>query len=214
MNEDETMKRQFELLLPFHLNGTLKHEERAWVERYLAEHPEARAELRWTESLRTQIRDSAPDVSAEAGFDKLLARMHAHRAPARPRLSDRLRDFFAGFQMTPAFAMAAAVIAVQAGIIVILLVDRGDDYAEFRSMPGAALDTGPVLQVNFRAEATERDIRLALVSVGGAVIGGPGQLGNYLIKVQDSNIEEAARLLGANRAVESVQILPRLPVRE
>ena len=43
---------RFDELLPWYVNGTLSDEDRAWVERHLAEHPDARAELDWYQSLQ------------------------------------------------------------------------------------------------------------------------------------------------------------------
>ena len=73
MNEQQ-MKERFEALVPWHVNGTLEQGEREWVERYVRDHPEAAAELRWYESLQSRIRENAPVVAADFGWDKLQRR--------------------------------------------------------------------------------------------------------------------------------------------
>ena len=42
---------RFAELAPWYVNGSLSAADRSWVDTYLAEHPEARAELAWFQSL-------------------------------------------------------------------------------------------------------------------------------------------------------------------
>ena len=71
--------KRFEELLPWYVNGSLGAEDRAWVDAYLAQHPEARSELDWYRSLQTRVQESAPAVPATIG----LAQRHAPD-PGRP----------------------------------------------------------------------------------------------------------------------------------
>jgi hypothetical protein len=224
MNETNG-RRRFQELLPWHVNGTLERSEREWVEHYLREHPDAQAELRWTEALQTQVRQSAADVAPEVGLDRFLALIHAE-ARATPRAAahapagfgERLRAFFAAWHLSPTAAVAAAVIAAQAGIIGTLLTSQlgGEDpeYSTVRSLEPGQLVSGPVLQVSFRADTPERELRSLLVSVGGTLVGGPGQLGNYLIAVPPDRLEQASQQLAASTLVEDVAVLENMPARE
>lgn len=223
MNETNG-RRRLQELLPWHVNGTLEQSEREWVENYLREHPEAQAELRWTEGLQAQVRQSVPEVAPEVGMDRFLARIHAE-AQATPRLAartqvglgERIRAFFASLQLSPAVAVAATVIAAQAGIIGALLTTQAgeeDEYSQFRSLAPGQLVSGPVLQVSFHADTPERDLRTLLVSVGGTLVGGPGQLGNYLIMVPPDRLEQASQQLAASSLVEDVSVLAHIPARE
>jgi hypothetical protein len=63
-----------------------------------------------------------------------------------------------------------------------------------------------VLRVTFKAEAEELDIRGALVDVGGTLVGGPGQLGEYLVRVPPGKLDAAAARLRANAAIEAVEV--------
>jgi hypothetical protein len=229
MNESES-RRRFRELLPWHVNGTLDEPERDWIEDYLREHPEARAELRWQERLQAHIRQESPPPSPDVGLERFMARIHAEagqrarpapaaaRAPARPALGERIRAFFAAWQLTPAVALAATVIMVQTGIIGALLVaQRGDSDPEFatvRSIGPGQLASGPVLQVRFRPDTPEGELRALLASIGGTLVDGPGQLGNYLVAVPPGREAQAQQQLAASRQVEDVSVLPQLPVRE
>lgn len=217
-------RRRFQELLPWHINGTLEQSEREWVETYLREHPDAQGEVRWTKGLQAQIRQSVPEVSPEVGMDRFLALIHAE-AQATPRVAartqvgfgERIRAFFASLQLSPAVAVAATVIAAQAGIIGALLSSQAgeeDEFSTVRSVAPGQLVSGPVLQVSFRAETAERDLRTLLVRVGGTLVGGPGQLGNYLIMVPPDRLEQASQQLAASSLVEDVTVLAHIPARE
>jgi len=140
------------------------------------------------------------------------------RAAARPGLGERIRAYLATWQLTPAMAVAATVVVAQAGIIGALLVaQQGGEDAEFatvRSVDPGQVVSGPVLQVSFRPETSEADLRALLVGIGGTLVGGPGQLGNYLVIVPPGRVEQASRQLAANRLVEDVSVLQQIPARE
>src|ERR1700716_964077 len=98
------MKPRFDELLPFYVNGTLSADDRSWVESYLSEHPVARAELQWYESLQTKLREDVPAVSSEVGMERALRRIRTEGpAPAAARRPEalvaspmqRVREWFA-----------------------------------------------------------------------------------------------------------------------
>ncbi len=210
MNENE-LRARFEELAPWHVNGTLDPAQREWVDQYLREHPEARAELRWHESLMNKMRDNAPDVSPDIGWDRFIARARAERRAQSPGFFERVSEWL-GFRFTPALATAAALVVVQAGVIGLLLVKQAEEtgYGQYRAI-GSAPVSGPVLQVTFKETASEREVRMALVGINGSLIGGPGQLGNYLVYVPATKIEQAAAKLQHDASVEAVIVLPQVP---
>lgn len=214
------MKKRFQELVPWHVNGTLEPSEREWVDRYLRDHPEARAELRWWNSLSARIRENVPAVSAEIGMEKFMARIRAERPASRPVKSigimERLNEFFARLHLTPAFAVAATLIVAQAGVIGGLLMQQRDqaDLSAVRTMGPAQIVTGPVVQVSFKPDVSERELRTLLVSVNGMLVGGPGQLGNYLVLVPADKVRDAADKIAASGLADEVSVLPHPPVRE
>jgi hypothetical protein len=129
---------------------------------------------------------------------------------------DWLRELFGGLRFTPAFAVAATLILAQAGLIGVLLMreTERDQYYETRSAAPQPAPSGPVLEVNFKPDSSERDIRLALESVGGSIVDGPGQLGNYIVRVAVGQEAAAARKLGASPVVEAVSVLPNVPAKQ
>lgn len=217
LNQD--IRQRFEEMLPWYVNGTLEPESRQWFEGQLSAHPELRSELSFTEALRDRVQAAVPTLAPDIGLDTLLRRINnerqASQAPrarnASPTLRERIASFREGFRFSPAFATAAAVIAVQAGIIGALMVGQTADeseYSTFRSSGDGQVVSGPLLEVAFSADARERDIRGVLVRIGGMLAGGPGQFGNYVVYVPADRIAEAVRILESDPAVEAVSIIP------
>lgn len=217
------MKSRFDELLPFYVNGTLNEADRAWVDEYLREHPTAGAELRWYESLQTKLREDLPPVSSEIGLERAMQRIRAERpAPARrdsgPNFIDRLRDFFSSITpqplLRPALASALAVVVVQAGFIFHLAGQNEDDSSELRALKATSvMEKGPYLKVNFKPDAREADIRLLLVEVHGSLAAGPGQLGDYYVKLPAAQLNAGGSKLKASAIVDSVAVVDALPVR-
>ena len=216
------MYNRFAELAPWHVNGTLSETDRRWVDAYVSDHPRAAAELEWYRSLQEKVRSDAPQVSTDVGLDRLLARVRVEKSRAASRRTQRvidralepLRGFVSSLFLRPAYAYAAAaLVVVQAGVIGALLVEQRhteQEFSEYRSIATVPA-TGPTLRVTFRADARESDIRIALVDVGGTLVGGPGQLGGYLVRVPVDRINVAARTLQANTAVEAVEIVQPAP---
>jgi anti-sigma factor RsiW len=210
MNDD-----RFDELLPWYVNGTLDDEERAWVDRYLVEHPDARAELAWYQSLQKRMRDNAPAVPATIGLAKVMTLIQGDR----PTWAERVGGFFAaifdGVGMRPTAALAAlAVVAVQGGVIFNLLGDARlaeEEAAEVRATRATPVTEGPLLKLNFAPDAKEADIRFLLISVQGTLVGGPGQLGDYYVRVPAGREAASAEKLKSNLLLQSVVLAPGLP---
>jgi hypothetical protein len=217
------MKSKFDELLPFYVNGTLAEADRAFVEDYLREHPTANAELRWYQSLQTKLHEDVPAVSSEVGLERAMQRIHSERqAPQRSArgasLYERLYAFFASITpqplLRPALVGALAVVAVQAGIIFHIAGVNEDASSELRALKASTVvDTGPYLKVNFKPDAREADIRLLLVEVNGSLAAGPGQLGDYYVKVPAAQVDASGGKLKASAIVEQVAVVDGLPAR-
>lgn len=222
MPEADTSER-FTELAPWYVNGTASDSDRAWIEQYVHDHPLAQAELEWYQSLQKQFRDEAPDVAPDIGLPRLLHRIrNERRRSEHVPMQDKRFGGFSGVQALvaswlarPSYAFAAvALLVLQAGVIGALAIKHQSteqEYAEFRSLATVPA-TGPLLRVSFKPDARESDIRYALVDVGGVLVGGPGQLGEYLVRVPAQRLDAAVGVLSSNAAVEAVEIsVPRSP---
>jgi hypothetical protein len=217
------MKERFDELLPFYVNDTLDQTDRAWVDAYLREHPKSAAELQWYRSLQDTMQRDAPAVSAEVGLDKVMAKIRAERAPARaaakpaaPSLGERMRGWLAALApqplLRPALASALAVVLVQ-GVVIANLVNT-DGFTDTRAKQPTVVDPGPFLKVNFKADAREADIRMLLVEIDGSLAGGPGQLGDWYVRIPEARITAAAEKIKASAIVDGVARVDALPPRQ
>jgi len=215
MNQE--IRRQFDEMLPWYVNGTLDDDGRRWIERQVESNPELRSEIGWTESLQSRMRESVPDFAPEQGLDRLIARIrHAEEHSLERKTVKResgamamISQWLERFRLTPALAGAAAVVAVQFGVIAILVNQQGElksEFEHFRSVNTGEVVTGPALEVVFKSDALEREMRETLVRIGGTLAGGPGQLGIYLVYVPEDEIDAAKAMLEGNPIVEVVTV--------
>ncbi|WP_077002195.1 anti-sigma factor [Variovorax sp. KK3] len=205
------MNNRFEELLPWYVNGSLGAEDKAWVETYLAQHPDARSELDWYRSLQARVQENAPAVPATIGLARTMRLIQGDR----PTLSERIGALFGNFGMRPSYALAGlALVAVQGGVILNLLGHARDDADQIRALNAVSVKEGPMLKVAFAPDAKEADIRLLLVQVQGELAGGPGQLGDYYLRVPAGS--EAAALAKVQNApiVQAASLAPGVPPRE
>jgi len=193
-------KNDARALLAWYAAGTAAPAERAAVERLLAESPAARAELEWLRAIRRDLPGTLPIAEGDLGQARLMQRIALERAGPKvvelPRRPGRPRWF------APAFALAASMLLAQAAVIGYLVHERDAALTPLSGQPPAA---GDLLQVAFRPDATERDIRGLLASVDAELVGGPGALGVYTIRVPAGRADAAAAALrGRTDVVESV----------
>jgi len=218
------MKDRFDELLPFYVNGSLSEADRAWVEDYLRQNPGAAAELRWYESLQTKLREDLPPVSSEVGLDRAIQRIRKEgpvpqlpRRAAGPSLAERLSNWLSALMpqpvLRPALAGLLAVVALQAVVIAQLSGDD-DDASQLRAVRGSVIEKGPYVKVNFKPDAREADIRLLLVEVHGSLAAGPGQLGDYYVRVPEKQLALVTDKLKASGIVEGFSVVDGLPARQ
>ncbi len=116
--------------------------------------------------------------------------------------------------LRPAFAGALGVLALQAVLIAGLINQRtDDDTTELRAIQGSVVEKGPYLKLNFKADAREADMRLLLVEVQGSLAAGPGQLGDYYVRVPESQLQGITEKVRASPIVDGVAVVDALPAR-
>ena len=205
------MNERFEELLPWYANGSLDAEDRAWVDAYLAQHPEAQSELEWFRSLQQRVQETAPAVPETIGLSKAMRLIQGDR----PSLAERIGAFFGNFGLRPGVALAGfALVALQGGVILNMLDDVHDKADEIRALNAERVDDGPLLKISFAPDAKEADIRLLLVQVEGDLTGGPGQLGDYYLRVPAGSESTALARVQANPIVQTAELAPGVPPRE
>jgi hypothetical protein len=210
------MKSRFDELLPFYVNGTLSADDRSWIESYLREHPPAEGELRWLRSVQTATLDEAAPASSEVGLERVMQRIRAERPRDSLSFVERVRGWFSRLAPAPmrgpALAGALAVIALQTVVISSMLGER-EDTSLIRSPAASGFEHGPYVKLNFKPDAREADIRMLLTQVQGSLAAGPGQLGDYYLRVPAAQLADATTTIGASAIVEGFAVVEALPPR-
>lgn len=231
-NEDEASMKALLDVLPGYVNGTASPAERAAVLEALAHSPQVRAALAWHEALAARVRADVESAPADVGWERLQARLQADRparAAAAPGALERLVQWIG--QLSPHHWMPAPVLGGVSVALLAVVIGQGlwlgqapaePDYASVRSLPteGDAADMPQdrlgamglaghrLLRLNFRDRVSERDMRLLLIRAGAVIVGGPGQLGDYIVAVPASELARARQAFQDSHLTEAVQEVP------
>jgi hypothetical protein len=188
--------------LPWYLNGTLDEASHREIEHALRSSPHAQAEALWLGQIQEQVRsekDMQQLPSPDAGLDRLMALIEGERSRkvvSLPRLPQSVGRWY-----RPAFGIAAAVIATQALLLGIVL-QNGTEADLIKSLSGhPSVQEGALLQITFKSNATEPQIRATLALIGGDIVGGPGVIGLYTVRVAASQAQSALVKLGEQKGV-------------
>lgn len=210
-----TPRDELELLLPFHVNGTLSPDEKAEVEAWLAHDDTARAEAEGLAAIRADMQAEDVTSPGEFGLARLMrdvGREQAAGGGAPPQATQR-----------PWLWQAVAALAV-AGFLgqtfwTQILATRPGVPGGFQmagapavvtpvpappAIPLAAAPVGGFLTVAFAPDATESAIRELLLSQGLEIVAGPSALGLYTLRADDPAAAQAA-LQVATGLVESAE---------
>jgi hypothetical protein len=210
------MKEKFDELLPWYVTGTLSEKERAEFERYLLSNPDARKEAMDAAQLARGLKSAPIKVASELGMERALEMnrefdVRTKAAPLKPRGSfadwaERLslRNANTGW-LRPAFALAVAVIGIQAALLWKTFETRDAQMrggAESQTVP-SRMQHASFLRITFAPVATEAEIRLLLGGGKAQFVSGPGQSGEYFVAVPDANATALLEALRGSRIVVS-----------
>jgi hypothetical protein len=204
--------------IPFLLNGTLAAAEREALKAAISQEPALGREL----ELQRRIRDAVNQSTAtplRSSLPQFMNRLSAESQRVANDASSNVSSLQRKVTPMPAskqqrlgwkvaFALAASVAVIQAAYLVPLLQQTGGTLE-----PLSGQTTGvatPNLQITFRADATERQIRELLRGAGVEIVSGPSALGVYSARAADP-ARAVASLLAAKSVVEGANVVPAKP---
>ncbi len=108
-------------------------------------------------------------------------------------------------------SLAASIVLAQAAIIANLMREHPNGSmeeqinkaSEFRSVPQAP-DTFAYIEVNFKPDAKEIDIRKVLTKLNASIVDGPDEFGQYRVKVKVGSERAASQVLQESGLTDSV----------
>ena len=198
-------------LLPWYVGASLDAEERAWVERHIAECPRCQAELALERELQAAYQEEAGTTGdVDRGFAALRERLPGGAAsrPDRGWLS-RLQDLVRDCPPWTRWALVAqCVLVATLGGLLILPLAPGPRYRALGDPAGppAAADGGQLI-VRFRPEATEQEMRRVLRDNKARMVYGPTATDAYLLTVPAGLDSTAVKQLRQVKAVMLVESL-------
>lgn len=172
-----------QLLLPWHVNGTLDSAEAAWFEAHLTQCAECRADLETSQALQGHLASLPLEIEPvrPAAFDRIAE---------EKRTAGTARNFLRR-RVALGWALAGqAAIAATAAVLFFFVAPPPEErgYRLLDSQESAAQGNAIVL---FAPDTTERDLREALVENEARLVDGPTASGAYVVRVAAPNRDEA-----------------------
>ncbi len=192
MSYKKTDDRSIRELIPYYVKGELSIKEQEEVKKALIEDEGLRKELKEWEEIYGAFKladDTMPQPSDDL-YRRIKGRIRKEREDA---VFKRLKLWFAALNPSPAFSLA--VIAVQLVIIVAagIYITNQNKKLTTLSESGIREETkGDIIKINvvFRGDASEEDIRKALLSLDARIIDGPHASGLYIIAIKQGDKTE------------------------
>jgi len=193
---------ELELLLPFHVNGTLEAGERTEVEAWLAEDPAAAAAAGGLARVRRELQAEEIRSPGEFGLARLMRDLEKGAASSAPAGAPKAANLL----HRPWLWQAVAAVALAAFIGQGVLTWQGGAPGQRYEMASAGDPVPPsaALTVAFVPTATESEIRELLVSLGLEIVAGPSSLGLYRLGGESPD-QAMDALRAAGEIVESVE---------
>ncbi|MGL4439137.1 MAG: hypothetical protein ACRCUE_07695 [Bosea sp. (in: a-proteobacteria)] len=189
-----------EELLPFYATGVLSTAEDKLVADALAADPELRRRLALIEEEQTEtilLNEGIGGPSTHV-LDKLMAAIDAEpkRTGATLGLGQRLAGWLQSLtpqQAVWATAAAVVVVALQAGALVGLVVNRnnGTTFQTASQLGAATAQAGAAFTIIFQPDAKASDIAALLEKNGARIVDGPRAGGIFRIMIGDKSLSEA-----------------------
>lgn len=201
----------FRETLPSFVNGTASESERQFMTQYLRENPSAQAELRFEAALQAAVRAATERRPQDAGLARLLRDWKAGDARAeQPRpesLGDRIRRWKDAFGLTPAFALAASLALVQAGLLI--SHDRPGIASDFRgSVAGHGAD-GPLLLLTPKPDIPYATLAELIRTENASIVSGPDESGLLMLALPvGGRPEETVQRLLDSGLLDDAVIVP------
>jgi hypothetical protein len=94
-------------------------------------------------------------------------------------------------------------------VVLGIVLQNGTGTDTIKSLSGhAASQPGALLQITFKPNVTEPQLRATLALIGGDIVAGPGVIGLYTVRVATDQAQGAlAKLAGQKSVIDSAALL-------
>ena len=222
-NENQTDLQRFMDDLPFYVNGTLPENEKIWVETFLFEHPHRKVLLSWHLNLQEHVQKThelqMASIPEHIGLKRLKSKLAHDRSQTCSKswikVFQKWWASFSSSQWLPtAFATTFGIMVIQTVVLAIWSSSSNPTSTQVAVLDDTSNITGTLtrstlrvtekdphrsyLRIRFQPDATEEDLRFAVIKAGGQIVHGPNASGEYLIEVAKSNVSQSQEALKKN----------------
>ena len=214
---------QESMSLAWYLAGTLTKQEQHEVEAHLASCSHCKAEWEEMKRIRDSVKMSIQEREGPSPelMAKVMARIHeeeAHQTPTKnPDLQEEghwwtgLQAHLQSLYAIPWVPALATILIVSQAVL--LLTKPGEESSSIqqpgpivqRGIPKASLPTvSSTIQIGFREDAKEGDIRALIQEINGRMVDGPSPEGIYTLTVPMSEASQVELTLQKLRARSTI----------
>jgi hypothetical protein len=210
-NSDDSTK--FSELLPWLVNGRLERNDALWMGAWMAQHPEAQNEYAKLLATQANLVNRQLEFDAELTLNRTLKRIQdTNRAIASVTLSSKFKDWFkaqfSAMRFPPLGYVAMLVVAVQTAVMFNQKLLLDEKFSPTRTFQTTSNPSDLVLmRITFDPDIREEELRLALASVNGKIVGGPGRLGDYYVRVDGSAKDVQKKLKTYAKVNSAIQVV-------
>ena len=174
-------EKAFELL-PWYVNGTLSDAEHREVERHMRNCLPCRVALLEQRHLATLLKEQPTvPLSAEGGFERLLAEIDASRQSARRAAGQRALRLPRLARFAAAAALAASLV-VAAWLVTLRSDSRREATFVTATQPGGA---HAEIDIIFADNVSAADHLALIREIKGVTIDGPSDVGRYRVRLTE-----------------------------
>ena len=175
--------------LPWYVNKSLTAEEQAEFEKHLQNDEELKRDEQFMASLRKTLQSESVQSPGEMGLQRL--KRDINKEQQSKTLSQKSTTKWR------AFSIAASLMVVAQMGVILNQIPQDDSFVP---LSGEQAE-GYVIQIQFKENVTERQIRDLLLTEMGSIISGPSKKGIYRIKLNNKDNAKALQRLKANNNI-------------
>ena len=189
-------REELKKLIAFYLNETLSEEEKKRVEEFLEKDPESERELVEFSRIREVIREEPLPEPPAYIYERINERIRKEKS-----FFQKLKSLIG--QLYGSRAVSWGLVGAQAVLILFLLFRPVSPT--YRTLSTTPSHQGVYVNVIFKDDTLEKDMRVLLNRVRATIVEGPTEEGLYVIKLgSEANLQEAIDVLKKSGSVKFV----------
>ena len=184
---------QWDLLMPWYVNGTLNEVDMCQLEGHIAQCDACKAAIQWELELAKNLH------CPPSGLDRVIAEKDKQYLALAEAIDAPVRwhKFLSlPFASKTIGRKSLALVTSAASLVLVLLVGLwvwSPEKPDYQTLTREYDRQGEVVQVLFHPSTPERDIRMLLLELDAKILAGPSERGVYRLAIPESRQSGAAQ---------------------